>query len=218
MIEKYRSEVLRHYEQKKAEGELSINLIHFTPVNIRNESRLLFSAACDNIDRRMLKEFFGVHFENEVSDLMVKKCDPDKFKPLCNFLKKGTKTHEKSIELLAWLIDFRPRPFSNYWRTSNGKADISALSITEQGVVEGKKAEPQYQPQRRLPVQIDTYQSSNNDVSQQNQWVRRDSKISNQSGLHSEYIQKEITLEYPSGVKVSVDAYDLSLIAQLVRL
>lgn len=29
---------------------------------------------------------------------------------------------------------------------------------------------------------------------------------------------KEITLEYPSGVKLSVDASDLSLIAQLIKL
>lgn len=30
--------------------------------------------------------------------------------------------------------------------------------------------------------------------------------------------QKEVTLEYPSGVKLSVDATDLSLIAQSIRL
>lgn len=81
-------------------------------------------------------------------------------------MRKGTNTDEKNIELLAWLIDFRPRPYSNYRIT------------------------PGYSKEIASPLIIG------------------DERLN----------RKEVTLEYPSGVKLFVDAYDFSLIAQLVRL
>ncbi|RZJ82858.1 MAG: hypothetical protein EOO20_23830 [Chryseobacterium sp.] len=104
--------------------------------NIRNEFRSLFNARCNNVDKPILKEFLSLPYNEGISDLAIRNCDTEKFKPLYNFLQKGVKTHEKNMELLAWLIDFRPRSFSNYWRLANGKADVlSGLAITESGIV-----------------------------------------------------------------------------------
>ncbi|RQO79085.1 hypothetical protein DBR40_05025 [Pedobacter sp. KBW01] len=64
MIEKYKSEILQAYEQKRDAGVLSPNLIHLTPANIRKEACLLLSAGCDNTDIRMLKEFLDLPFKN----------------------------------------------------------------------------------------------------------------------------------------------------------
>lgn len=218
MIEKYRLDVLKFYEQKKEAGELSANLLHFTPANLRNETRLLFGAGSDPMAKRILKEFFELPFDHIISDLTIKKCDPDKFKPLCNFLKRGTGTHEKNIELLAWLIDFCPRPFSNYWRCSSGKKELSVFSITESGIVEEKKTEPLHQSRHNLPGQKEIYENSNSKISRSDQWITGDAEVAEDPGLNQGNIRKKVTLEYPSGVKLSVDASDLSLIAQLVRL
>ncbi|WEK17831.1 MAG: hypothetical protein P0Y49_13590 [Candidatus Pedobacter colombiensis] len=223
MIEKYRFAVISFYEEKKTAGELSKNLMYPTCANIRNEFQLLFEAGCDNLDNRMLKEFLEIPYEKEISDLAVKKCDTDKFKPLNNFLKKGIKTREKNIELLAWLINFRPRPFSNYWRLSNSKTDqLSELSITESGIVEKNRSELLYTGQHSSPMQketeicvkarLDLYNQDYSTVKDNDQ-VAHSSFISN-----DRLLQKLVTLEYPSGIKLSVDASDLSLIEQLLKL
>ncbi|MFA6152003.1 MAG: hypothetical protein WC716_11825 [Chitinophagaceae bacterium] len=220
-MEKYKLAVLEFYEQKKSAGELSANLIHFTPANIRNEFRLLFSAGCDNTDKRTLKEFFELPFDREISDLAVRKCDPDKFKPLCNFLKKGIQTREKNIELLAWLIDFRPRPFSNYSRTSNGKTDrLSALSITERGIVEQMMIDPVSRSEYTGSAQREPYGMNINSSSKTNQHGSPGTAVADYPYLipREKEGKKVVTLEYPTGVKLSVDVSDLSLIAQLIRL
>lgn len=137
MIEKYKSEILQFYEQKRDAGVLSPNLIHLTPANVRKEVCFLLSVGCNNTDLRMLKEFLDLPFEKQLSDVPIRKWDADKFRPLCTFLKKRINTRDKNLELLAWLIDFRPRPFSNFWRLSKGKSrSLSELSITESGIVE----------------------------------------------------------------------------------
>jgi len=165
-MEQYRAEIWQFYQDKRNSGELSLNLRHPTAANLRNECLSLFRKGLDRSDYRMLSSFLERPGNEEITESMIRRFDPDKFKPLNNFLKKGTHTSEKNIELLAWLIDFRPRPYSNY-RIVNGYSNQPALAI-----MTGEE-----------PLQ-----------------------------------RKEVTLEYPSGVKLFVDAYDVSLIAQLVRL
>ncbi len=224
MIEKYRSEVLRFYEEKKASGELSMNLMFPTCANIRNEFRLLFNAGCDNLDKRMLKEFLKIPFDKELSDLTIKKYDTETFKALCNFLKKGVQTRERNIELLAWMIDFRPRPFSKYWRSLNGKSDmLSELRVTDSGVVEQNNLEMEasYHRQYNSPAKRGSYENAGlGSPTKQDNWIGEDHNIVEHANLipSDEFLKKEVTLEYPSGVKISIEAADLSLIAQLVRL
>lgn len=203
MIEEYRSEVLRFYQEKKAAGMLSMNLMYPTPANLRNEFRLLLNEGCDKTDQRMLKEFFAMPLQTVLSEVPQRKYDPEKFKALCNFLLKGTNSRERNIELLAWLVDFRPRPFSNYWRTVSGKSEpLSELAITEKGIVE----EHQYQRGQSLKAL--------------KQWSATEQLAPQEVTLldYGQDLQKKLTLEYPSGVKVCVDASDLSLIAQLVKM
>jgi len=114
------------------------------------------------------------------------------------------------MELLAWLIDFRPRPFSNYWRQSNNKADVlSELSITETGIVEGNNHSNK-----------GDYISDRNILNESPSWGNPDTEVLPNSTFSTNTIQKqkEVILEYPSGVKLYVDASDLNLIAKLVKL
>lgn len=215
MFEKYRSEVINLYNEKKDAGLLSPNLVNYTAAKIRNEARYLFGMGCDETDRRMLHDFFGLQHGKTISDVFLKKSDADKFKPLCNYLNKGIKSHERNIELLAWLIDFAPRPFSNYWRTSKGRQELSVLSISGNGIVD-QRGNPSRLPGEKsqkltvdeMPHDYRRYQTG-----------RPDNDIMLAEAVTKETcVSNTLTLEYPSGVKLSVDATNLDLIAQLVRL
>jgi hypothetical protein len=132
MIENYKSEVMRLYEEKKAKGELSTNLIHYTPANIRNEVRLLIDIY-DKSDKGILKDFFNISYDKDLFSSAINWADIGKFKPLCNFLRIGNNVNMRTIELLAWLIDFNPRPFSKYWRYGvKLSVDASDLSLIAQ--------------------------------------------------------------------------------------
>lgn len=258
MFEKYRHEVLQFYEAKKAAGEVSMNLMNPTTTNLRNECKLHFIAGYNQVDERMLKEFFALPFGENIYGPIIWRSDPDKFKPLNNFLKKGIKTHEKNIEMLAWLIDFKPRPFSTYWRVSTGKNhQLSKATIMEQNDQHKSNLElapvaqnstkktnifllnaPFYLRLRKIWEYVKskilkendfaytTYVQKNNEVNadinvaELRHWSAHDKDPARSSDIRSENqdIKQVVILEYPSGVKLSVEASNLSLISQLVQL
>jgi len=112
-FEDYKQAVILAYQKKKNEGKLPRNLLLSTPANLKKECMQVFPDRYS--DRDM--ETFSSLFEpaNNAGEYLqkIRKASPDKFKPLDLFLKKDTKsgTSDKNIELLAWLIDFEPRPY-----------------------------------------------------------------------------------------------------------
>lgn len=189
-----------------------------TCVNLRNEFRLLYNAGCDNGDKRVIREFLQLPFDKDLTDITVKKCDADKFKPLCNFITKNLKTHERNFELLAWLLNFPQRPYSKYWRITNGKPDLlSELSINNQGIVEESLEETIQYHDHALLVKANKMKSVNGkpDIWEKTEQVVVEDSRSDNSGCSAE---REVILEYPSGVKLSVAANDISLIEKLIKL
>ncbi len=82
----------------------------------------------------MLKTFFQIPLDQELRISTVKKFDVDKFKPLSNFFKFGLNTRDKNIELLAWLIDFKLRPYSRYVdEVSKRDKNLSGLKVSLAG-------------------------------------------------------------------------------------
>lgn len=112
MFVDYAKLVLRSYEEKRVENVLSPRLIHPTPALLKEECMVVFTERYKRKDQGALSVFFGDGSEGEVGLKSIKKFDIDKFRPLVNFLQKKTQNPDKkNIELLAWLIDFEPRPF-----------------------------------------------------------------------------------------------------------
>ncbi len=189
-----------------------------TCTNLRNEFRLLYNAGCDNGDKRVIREFLQMPFDKELTDLAVKKCDVDKFKALCNFINRNLKTHARNFELLAWLIDFPQRPYSKYWRITNGKPDLlSELSITTKGIVEESLEESFHHRKNALVANNSKINYGN---AKQDFWVETEEpRLDNYTSNNIDgFAKREITLEYPSGVKLLVDATDIGLIEKLVKL
>lgn len=113
MFSDYKKEVVKTYEKKKIAGLLTINLQHPTPAKLRDEWLMVIQENyIPKKDDSLLRNFFGQKDDINEYITCIKNLDPDRFRPLLNYLKGATQdTDEKNIELLAWLIGYEERPF-----------------------------------------------------------------------------------------------------------
>lgn len=110
----YKKHVFNQYEDAKRKSQLSENLVRPTPAKIRAECLLVLKERYNQQhDAKSLRLFFGCQKSLTEWEREIKRIDTDRFKPLTNFLKGKTRdTEDKNIELLAWLINIQPRPYS----------------------------------------------------------------------------------------------------------
>jgi hypothetical protein len=110
-LAKYSDVVLAVYENLKASNNLSLNMRNPTPANLKKECLNLAKQGYSPKDSKILFEFFDKKEEEEPLIKTIKKFENDKLKSLQDFIQGETKTtSERNVELLAWLIDFQPRP------------------------------------------------------------------------------------------------------------
>jgi hypothetical protein len=138
MFDDYELAVLQDYSEKKAKGELWSNMMHPTPGKLKKESLAVFDRRYHRKDEVTLRSFFDITGDTDTFRPAIKRWETDKFRPPNLVLNKGTqRTDEKNIELLAWLIDFQPRPYAVWLKDRKEKKDL----LLEQQ--EGKTEEPQ---------------------------------------------------------------------------
>jgi hypothetical protein len=100
------------FNRKKISNSLPLSLLQPSPGSVRRECENVCKERYDRKDEPALRAFFGPAESERRWMELIKDFPLDKFKPLANYLKGGTEnTDEKNIELLAWLIDFRHRPY-----------------------------------------------------------------------------------------------------------
>lgn len=111
--ESYQREVFEKYLKEKG-GEMFGYLASPTRRQIREACIYLIDKRKAKYDEQTLDRFFRFSGDgNELSE--IQKFDADKFRPIVNFLKgKVNRTSPENIELISWLIDFRPRPLKEY--------------------------------------------------------------------------------------------------------
>lgn len=127
MFTSYTDKVFRTYQKKKEEGTLSLNLIEPTPAKLKQECSIVYSERYKEKDSKTLRLFFLPKDEFADYGLSIRNTDTDKFKPLSNFLKgKTSETEDKNIELLAWLIDFVPRPYNFKYNYDTERGDLNS--------------------------------------------------------------------------------------------
>jgi len=124
MFPDYKNLVLEDYNKKKEQNKLPLNLVILSPAKLRDECLKVCEERFQPRDLKTLRDFFGVFDGKEECLKLIERIDVDKFRPLINYLNGDTEsTNEKNIELLAWLIDFQPRPFElgrKYGRREDG--------------------------------------------------------------------------------------------------
>lgn len=248
MFEDYEKEVRNLYQMKKESHELSLNLVHPTPSNLKKECMIQFKIRCGPKDMIMLRSFFERTSEEDFYSSSIRFFDRDKFRPLSNYLRTICTTSEKNIELLAWLINFAPRPYATYCKLSHqqhlSKTENSTdknevlLKVTENVLAadfyEGSEKDadhdilyvPSYFTPRRKaakrylipPIDGGKMEQAFSETRTFRDLLPAAKERQIDSLLKSENPHSKVTLEYPSGVRLSVDTADLELIAKLVKL
>lgn len=144
----YREAISKACKNQKF-GEAQGYLMELTPSNIRNACAYIYSIRNSKIDIETLNQFF--QFPIEKDNLKhIKKYDLDKFRPVKNYLVGDTVNPKTEIlELIAWLIDFQPRPYYKYSRplieedknvgTGIAKEKIGDAKLIKKSVVEKPK-------------------------------------------------------------------------------
>lgn len=118
MRENYQDVVLAAYQKKRDSGELSLIMPRTTTVKLRRYCLKIYKSRYDPKDADILSTFFNVDKVEANFHQIIDGFDPDEFRPLLNHLKEKTsKTDDKNSELLAWLIDFKPRPSTLYYKS-----------------------------------------------------------------------------------------------------
>ena len=117
MPEEYRKVVLDTYKKKKLDGSLSPNLSAPTPGDLREECLIVYrERQLTSNDDEILRQFFGPKDQEKGYFNLIENSLAEKFKQMPKILKGGVSNPGiKFIELLAWLIDFQPRPSTTYY-------------------------------------------------------------------------------------------------------
>ncbi|RZK53136.1 MAG: hypothetical protein EOO91_18185, partial [Pedobacter sp.] len=118
MPQEYSIVVFNAYQQLKLEGKLSSNLIDVTPGKLREECLIVCRERYMPEDHEILRLFFS-NVDREKGYLGVLENTPAQtFKQASKVLSgKVTKPGIKYFELLAWLIDFRFKTSTAYYKS-----------------------------------------------------------------------------------------------------
>ena len=109
----YKFDILQAYSRLREQGALPYNLLNPTSKSLKDECLVIFKGRHSSKDLIILDLFFNLQNHGNDYFRTIQRCSVDIFKPLTNFLKNKTSdTNRKNIELLAWLIDFEPRPYN----------------------------------------------------------------------------------------------------------
>ncbi|MBQ4819604.1 hypothetical protein [Aquimarina sp. MMG016] len=111
--EEYVSAIRNKYALQSG-GDLSSLLAKPTRASLKKACIEAFDIRKQQSDKKILKQFFDIQDEDGFN--IKKEFDKDKFVPIINFLKGKTDLIQSStsLELVALLIDFKPRPFLEY--------------------------------------------------------------------------------------------------------
>ena len=111
-FEQYTEAVILAYESKKKDGKLPSYLQHHTPANLKKEFVDEFPRRYKPQDKKIFKLLLGTAENAEEYYQKIRASDSDIFRPLNYYLHGNiVRPRDVTIYLLAWLIDFEPRPF-----------------------------------------------------------------------------------------------------------
>jgi hypothetical protein len=108
----YKELVLADYDRKMEAGLLPAELISPAPGNLKAECVKICERRFNPKDEILLRSFFNQKGDAAAYRMAILNGSADIFRPLNKLLRKrSTNTSVKNINLLAWLIDFEPRPY-----------------------------------------------------------------------------------------------------------
>lgn len=107
--------VWKAYKLKASRDDASFNLKNPTRANLKSESYKVCYDRFSRKDGSVLDKFFGEGNDKEQLLKKINELAPDHFAALRNFITGKTPNPiTKTVEILAWLIDFQPRPYQSH--------------------------------------------------------------------------------------------------------
>lgn len=108
----YRELVLKDLDRKLATRFLPMELVTPTRKSLKDHSINICSQRFDAKDEGILTSVFGLRENKAAYIIAIQNSSAEDFKTLHNFLKdRSINTSFTNICLLAWMIDFEPRPY-----------------------------------------------------------------------------------------------------------
>lgn len=143
MFHSYCQLILNVYKRKLEANLLPSCFIKPSPAKIKAACLKICQDRFKRKDGKILSEFFGTATSQAECAKAISSIDIDKFRPLIKYIQgETTSTDEKNIELLAWMIDFEPRPFEfgrKYEEPMDQKESPApdAQQLTDQAEIDG---------------------------------------------------------------------------------
>lgn len=129
-MSEYLKDILSTYEKKKQEMALSIRLSNPTPANIRLECISIYRTRHKPTEDKILTEFVTPDKDGKLSLKSFDSVNAETFKQVPRIIKGEVPNPGlKYIELIAWLIDFNPRPSLIYYTTKKNKKKLDILIL-----------------------------------------------------------------------------------------
>lgn len=108
----YSKAVLADFHKKLAANDLSINVRQLSPASLKDACLERCRMVFRNEDALPLVAYFGEGRDQNACLQAIARLEIDKFRPLGYFIKGRTQNpDDKVVELVAWLIDFKDRPY-----------------------------------------------------------------------------------------------------------
>lgn len=124
----YKKAIQDHYEIVKNKDITSV-LLTPSPAQLRNYCTMLVDRGLSKKDEEIFKAFFETKSDEKLKK-SIECCNTDKFKTIISFLKdKRDSEMSLRIEMASIIVDFSPRPYSDFL-TSNTKTTDSKQLVT----------------------------------------------------------------------------------------
>lgn len=137
-IDDYAMAIKAKYEEVKT-GVFSGFLLNPSPAELKNLSLLLFDKGISKQDQEILNIFFDLNEESNKRK-QIEWFNVDKLKPIGNFLKGKTETTKVvNLDLIAFLIDFHPRPYRKFMASNEIVKLTADYSINDSSIKDNKR-------------------------------------------------------------------------------
>ena len=129
LFKDYTDMVLKAYDEKRNNDPFFALMTHPTTANIKQQCLNVYHDRMNKGQKEeesILTAFFGVPPAGKNFGHVISKYAPDKFRPFQKLIKGEIKNPSfATVDLLAWLIDFNPRPLSNAKRIHGATLGIN---------------------------------------------------------------------------------------------
>lgn len=125
MFEKFQQEVLDLYLDLRNRHALPSGLENLNRANLRRYAQSVLADRYDRKDDEVIRQFFDPRNHYASHEERIDRFELDGFRPLVSFLEgKTTRPDERVVKILAWLIDFEPRPYREWLKAGEAATPI----------------------------------------------------------------------------------------------